>query len=46
MYEMKNEFMRKYLLKKAIDKWREDLTNDKLRRKFFGVLLKTTFGRM
>ncbi|CAD8210248.1 unnamed protein product [Paramecium octaurelia] len=45
-YNMRNDRLDRQRLKEAFEKWRGDLMNFRLKKKFFSVLLKTTFGRL
>ncbi|CAD8123445.1 unnamed protein product [Paramecium sonneborni] len=45
-YNMRNDRLDRQRLKEAFEIWRGDLLNFRLKKKFFGVLLKTTFGRL
>ncbi|CAD8112533.1 unnamed protein product [Paramecium primaurelia] len=45
-YNMRNDRLDRQRLKEAFEIWRGDLLNFRLKKKFFAVLLKTTFGRL
>ncbi|CAK61775.1 unnamed protein product (macronuclear) [Paramecium tetraurelia] len=45
-YNMRNDRLDRSRLKEAFEIWRGDLLNFRLKKKFFAVLLKTTFGRL
>ncbi|CAD8124479.1 unnamed protein product [Paramecium sonneborni] len=45
-YNMRNDRLDRQRLKEYFEKWRGDLMNFRLKKKFFSVLLKTTFGRL